>query len=102
MDMPFAFDDRQTAFYGLKQGSSSANWKMTLALLFRNVRNGALRLPLMECSACSIGRFSIWIACSLCSSLSCGAGYKVISATIGMIPICLLSFVLLITPQYLK
>lgn len=42
MDMPFAFDDRQTAFYGLKQGSSSANWKMTLALL---VRNGALRLP---------------------------------------------------------
>lgn len=42
MDMPFAFDDRQTAFYGLKQGSSSANWKMTLALL---VRNGALCLP---------------------------------------------------------
>lgn len=42
MDMPFAFDDRQTAFYGLKQGSSSANRKMTLALL---VRNGALRSP---------------------------------------------------------
>ena len=38
MDMPFAFDDRQTAFYG----SSSANRKMTLALL---VRNGALRSP---------------------------------------------------------
>ena len=32
----------QTAFYGLKQGSSSANWKMTLALL---VRNGALHSP---------------------------------------------------------
>ena len=42
MDMPFAFDDRQTAFYGLKQGSSSANRKMALALL---VRNGALRSP---------------------------------------------------------
>ena len=42
MDMPFAFDDRQTAFYGLKQGSSSANRKMPLALL---VRNGALRSP---------------------------------------------------------
>lgn len=42
MDMPFAFDDRQTAFYGLKKGSSSANRKMTLALL---VRNGALRSP---------------------------------------------------------
>lgn len=42
MDMPFAFDDRQTALYGLKQGSSSANRKMTLALL---VRNGALRSP---------------------------------------------------------
>lgn len=42
MDMPFAFDDRQTAFYGLKQGSSSENRKMTLALL---VRNGALRSP---------------------------------------------------------
>lgn len=33
---------RQTALYGLKQGSSSANWKMTLALL---ARNGALRFP---------------------------------------------------------
>lgn len=27
---------------------------------------------------------------------------KVLSAIIGMIPICLLSFVLLITPQYLR
>ena len=42
MDMPFAFDDRQTALYGLKQGSSSASRKMPLALL---VRNGALRSP---------------------------------------------------------
>lgn len=32
----------QTGIYGLKQGSSSANRKMTLALL---VRNDALRSP---------------------------------------------------------
>lgn len=101
MDMPFAFDDRQTAFYGLKQGSSSANRKMTLALL---VRNGALRSPahgalgLLDRAL----QLSIWIACSLCFSLSCGVGYKVLSATIGVIPICLLSFILFITPQYLR
>lgn len=44
----------------------------------------------------------IWIACSLYSSHPCGVGYKVLSATIGMIPICLLSFILFITPQYLR
>ncbi len=56
MDMPFAFDDRQTAFYGLKQGPSSANRKMTLALL---VRMALCALPRMGRSACSIGHFSI-------------------------------------------